>query len=82
MAIPSFGGMCLVILTMFTVPESIASENASRLASMRGTERNIGDRISELSLRYHQQRQMAITEELLDITGGFEAMADQEGENS
>lgn len=57
--------------------ESLASENASRLASMRGAERNIGDRIGELRLRYHQQRQMAITEELLDITSGFEAMTDQ-----
>ncbi len=55
--------------------ESMASENASRLVSMRGAERNIEDRITELDLKFHQQRQMTITEELLDIGAGFEALA-------
>jgi F-type H+-transporting ATPase subunit gamma len=54
--------------------ESLASENASRLASMQGAEKNIGERLAELNNQYHQQRQMAITEELLDIVAGFEAM--------
>ena len=54
--------------------ESLASENASRLAAMRGAERNIGERIGELTSVYHQTRQMAITEELLDIVSGFEAL--------
>jgi F-type H+-transporting ATPase subunit gamma len=54
--------------------ESLASENASRLAAMRGAERNIGERIDELTSQFHQTRQMAITEELLDIVAGFEAL--------
>jgi F-type H+-transporting ATPase subunit gamma len=54
--------------------ESLASENASRLASMQGAEKNIQDRLRDLSSRYHQQRQMSITEELLDIVSGFEAI--------
>lgn len=54
--------------------ESLASENASRLASMQGAEKNIQDRLRELNMRYHQQRQMSITEELLDILSGFEAL--------
>lgn len=54
--------------------ESLASENASRLAAMRGAERNIGERIDELTRQFHQTRQMAITEELLDIAAGFEAL--------
>lgn len=54
--------------------ESMASENASRLAAMRGAENNVGDRIIELTSRFHQLRQMTITEELLDITSGFEAL--------
>jgi F-type H+-transporting ATPase subunit gamma len=54
--------------------ESLASENASRLASMQGAERNIHSQLSELTMQYHQQRQMAITEELLDIVSGFEAL--------
>jgi F-type H+-transporting ATPase subunit gamma len=56
--------------------ESLASENASRLAAMRGAERNIGERISELTNLFHQTRQMAITEELLDIAAGFEALSE------
>lgn len=56
--------------------ESLASENASRLVAMRGAERNIGDKIEELTRLFHQQRQMAVTEELLDIVVGFEALAE------
>lgn len=54
--------------------ESLASENASRLASMQGAEKNIEERLGELSTRYHRQRQMSITEELLDIISGFSAL--------
>jgi F-type H+-transporting ATPase subunit gamma len=54
--------------------ESLVSENASRLASMQGAERNIEDQLAGLNSRYHRQRQMAITEELLDIVAGFEAL--------
>jgi F-type H+-transporting ATPase subunit gamma len=54
--------------------ESLASENASRLASMQGAERNIEERLSVLKGKYHRQRQMGITEELLDIVSGFELL--------
>lgn len=57
--------------------ESLASENASRLAAMQGAEKNIDDVLSELRLQFHQERQMAITDELLDIVAGFEALADE-----
>jgi F-type H+-transporting ATPase subunit gamma len=53
---------------------SLASENASRLAAMQNAEKNIGERLEELYLHFHQQRQMVITEELLDIVSGFEAL--------
>ncbi len=54
--------------------ESLASENASRLASMQGAERNIQEHMGTLTMQYHQQRQMSITEELHDIVSGFEAL--------
>ena len=54
--------------------ESLASENASRLASMEGAEKNIRERLAELNGLYHQRRQMSITEELLDIVAGFELL--------
>lgn len=58
--------------------ESLASENASRLAAMQGAENNIEDRLSELQSLFRQQRQTAITEELLDIVSGFEALTQPE----
>ncbi|HOG06977.1 MAG: F0F1 ATP synthase subunit gamma [Syntrophales bacterium] len=57
--------------------ESLASENASRLASMQNAEKNIEERLQELHVHYHRQRQMTITEELLDIVAGFEALQEQ-----
>ncbi len=55
--------------------ESLASENASRLASMRIAEKNIEERLFDLKAAFQQQRQDTITEELLDIVSGFEALA-------
>ena len=57
--------------------ESLASENASRLASMQNAEKNIEERLQELHGQFHRQRQMTITEELLDIVAGFEAMKEK-----
>jgi F-type H+-transporting ATPase subunit gamma len=53
---------------------SLASENASRLAAMQNAEKNIEERLEELHVDFHRQRQMTITEELLDIVSGFECM--------
>ncbi|MDL1968864.1 MAG: F0F1 ATP synthase subunit gamma, partial [Deltaproteobacteria bacterium] len=50
------------------------SENAGRLASMQAAERNIEDLLEELNSQFQQQRQSSITEELLDIVAGFEAL--------
>ncbi len=54
--------------------ESLASENASRLASMQVAERNIENRLDELNAQYHQQRQSGIDAELFDLVAGFEAL--------
>ena len=53
---------------------SLAAENASRLAAMQAAEKNIRERLDELTLQYQQARQTAITEELLDIIAGFKAL--------
>ncbi|ASC71943.1 Hypothetical Protein XM38_028970 [Halomicronema hongdechloris C2206] len=55
--------------------ESLASENASRLAAMQIAEKNIEERLAELKTTFQQQRQDTITDELLDIISGFEALA-------
>lgn len=54
--------------------ESLASENASRLSAMEAAESRIEERREELQRRYNRQRQQAITEELLEIVAGFEAL--------
>ena len=60
--------------------ESLASENASRLAAMQGAEQNIDARLGNLRDQFHQNRQMSITGELLDIVSGFEALESGEGD--
>ena len=52
--------------------ESLAGENASRLASMQVAEKNIAERLTEFTSQFQQQRQTAITDELLEITSAFE----------
>lgn len=64
----------LLVSVYRAVVESLASENQSRVAAMQAAEKNIEDRLHELNRRYHLQRQDSITEELLDIVGGFEAL--------
>lgn len=54
--------------------DSLASENASRLAAMQSAEKNIEERLEDLFGQFHRQRQSTITEELIDIVSGFEAM--------
>ncbi len=55
--------------------ESLASENASRLSSMQAAEKNIQERLDDLTTRYQHQRQESITAELLDIVSGFEVLS-------
>jgi F-type H+-transporting ATPase subunit gamma len=56
--------------------ESLASENASRLASMQVAERNIEERLRALVHESRQLRQTTITSELLDIISAYEALND------
>jgi F-type H+-transporting ATPase subunit gamma len=58
--------------------ESLASENASRLASMQAAEKNIEERLDQLDTQYNHERQRSITEELLDIVAGAEAVVADE----
>jgi F-type H+-transporting ATPase subunit gamma len=55
--------------------ESLASENASRLAAMQRAERNIDDLVADLSQRYRRLRQTSIDEELFDVLSGYESLS-------
>jgi F-type H+-transporting ATPase subunit gamma len=54
--------------------ESLASENASRLAAMERAERNIDELSQDLNRRFYRLRQSSIDEELFDVISGFEAL--------
>lgn len=64
----------LFVALYCAIAESLASENASRLASMQAAEKNIQDHLAGLSARYHRDRQQSITEELLDVVASFETL--------
>lgn len=55
--------------------EGLASENATRLASMQSADRNVRDKLNDLTSRERTVRQQEITEELLDILTGVEAVS-------
>jgi F-type H+-transporting ATPase subunit gamma len=55
--------------------ESLASENASRLAAMQRAEENINDILEELNRAFHRIRQETIDEELFDVISGYEALS-------
>lgn len=54
--------------------ESLASENASRLAAMQRADKNISDLLLDLKETFHRLRQSGIDEELFDVVSGFEAL--------
>lgn len=54
--------------------ESLASENASRLAAMERAERNIDELLEGLQGSFHRLRQSSIDAELFDVIAGFEAL--------
>jgi F-type H+-transporting ATPase subunit gamma len=54
--------------------ESLASENASRLAAMERADKNITDLLENLHGTFHRLRQGGIDEELFDVIAGFEAL--------
>lgn len=55
--------------------ESLASENASRLAAMQRAEKNIDDLLNDLRVSYYRERQAGIDEELFEVVSGFEALS-------
>ncbi|AUG51572.1 F0F1 ATP synthase subunit gamma [Thalassospira marina] len=54
--------------------ESSASEHGSRMSAMDNATRNAGDMIDRLSIQYNRSRQAQITNELIEIISGAEAL--------
>lgn len=60
--------------------ESLASENASRLAAMQRADKNIDELLEDLNGAFHRLRQSGIDEELFDVVSGFEALSGERRE--
>ena len=74
---PVLGGLLPRFIEMqiyHAILEAIASEQAARMVAMRNATENAGELTDELTLLYNKARQESITKELLDITGGVEAL--------
>jgi F-type H+-transporting ATPase subunit gamma len=57
------------------VLESQASEHAARMVAMKNATDSASALVQALTLEYNKARQQAITNEMLDIAGGVEALA-------
>jgi len=54
--------------------ESTASEQGARMTAMRNASKNAGELIDSLTLRMNRARQAEITQEILEVVGGAEAL--------
>lgn len=54
--------------------ESTASEHGARMTAMRNASQNAGDLIGDLTLEMNRARQAEITQEILEVVGGAEAL--------
>lgn len=70
------------VITRFTslqvyqaILSSLASEHAARMVAMRNATDNANELASMLQLEYNKARQQAITNDMLDIVGGAEALS-------
>jgi F-type H+-transporting ATPase subunit gamma len=57
-----------------TLQESVASELAARMQAMQSASDNAGNLAKELSLQYNRARQAAVTQEILEIVAGAQAL--------
>jgi F-type H+-transporting ATPase subunit gamma len=55
--------------------EAAASELAARMTAMTNATRNAGDLVNRLTLQYNKARQAAITQEILEIVSGAQALS-------
>jgi F-type H+-transporting ATPase subunit gamma len=58
----------------FALLDSQTSEHAARMAAMENATSNCGEMINHLTLVYNKRRQESITNEMMDIVGGAEAL--------
>jgi F-type H+-transporting ATPase subunit gamma len=75
---PTLGAMVreyLFVSLFKACAESLAAENASRLAAMQRAEKNIDDLVGSLNQAFRRLRQTSIDEELFDVISGYESLS-------
>lgn len=68
--------MASVLYFYMTLCQSLVAEHGARMTAMSKASDNAEELIKELNLRYNKLRQSAITNELLEIVSGANALAD------
>ena len=64
----------LKVQLLKTISDSVASEHGARMTAMHKATDNAGELIKELTLNYNKARQAAITNEILEIVSGANAL--------
>ncbi|MBR5129995.1 MAG: F0F1 ATP synthase subunit gamma [Alphaproteobacteria bacterium] len=64
----------LTVILTSSITSSLAAEHYARMINMQQAEKNIDKSLEEMNLIYQQARQTQITDELIDIVSGAEAM--------
>ena len=72
----------LFVLVFRACAESQASEHSSRLSAMQSAERNLDERMADVTMDYRRARQTVITSELLELVSGFEALKPKKDQES
>ncbi len=67
----------LMILLSSALTFSLAAEHHARMINMQNAEKNIDESLEQMNQEYQQKRQEAITEELIDVVSGSEAITIQ-----
>jgi len=74
-ALEAFISGYLFVVLFQACAESLAAENASRLAAMQRAEKNIKEILEDLNGKYRRLRQESIDEELFEVVAGYESLA-------
>lgn len=67
----------LIIVLAKEINASLEAEHYTRMTNMQNAEKNIDENLEKLNLEYQQQRQEDITDELIDVISGAEAIREK-----
>lgn len=72
----------LTVILSGGLTASLAAEHYARMVNMQQAEKNIDKSLEDMNLAYQQARQTQITDELIDIVSGAEAMKPKKKQDS